>query len=160
MVALNAFALALVVASTGQAPGGETALLDFTADWCEPCRSMRPVVRRLQAEGYPVREIDLGRQPALKDRYGVTHIPCFVLMIDGREVDRAEGVTAYDQLASMAGRARARLAGGLPNEPAGPVPNVLPPVAPATAPAAAVTPDGLPARTPARLAGAALAGPV
>jgi S1-C subfamily serine protease len=62
---------------------------------------MAPVVQRLEAEGYPVREVDVDRDAALAGRYGVTNIPCFVLVVDGQERGRIIGATSYERLAGL-----------------------------------------------------------
>ncbi len=89
---------ALLLAATG---AGETVLYDFQATWCGPCKMMAPVVQRLEAEGYPVREVDVDRDAALAGRYGVTNIPCFVLVVDGQERGRIIGATSYERLADL-----------------------------------------------------------
>ena len=95
MVALQSYALLLALASIGQVPGvGETVLIDFTADWCGPCQEMKPIVRQLQAAGYPVREVNVDRDRALAAKYRVTSIPCFVMVVDGQEVERQVGATS------------------------------------------------------------------
>jgi thiol-disulfide isomerase/thioredoxin len=86
--------------------GGETVLLDFTAEWCGPCQSMAPTIHRLQAEGYPVRKVDIDRQPQLAAQYGVQSVPCFVMLAEGREVDREVGAVGYGRLAQMITAAR------------------------------------------------------
>ena len=78
-----------------------TVLYDFRADWCGPCRSMDPVVQQLVAAGYPVRQINVDQDRELAARYHVESIPCFVLVVDGREVDRAVGATGGETLATM-----------------------------------------------------------
>jgi thiol-disulfide isomerase/thioredoxin len=96
--------------------GGDTVLYDFRADWCGPCRSMDPVVQQLVAAGYPVRQINIDQDRELAARYHVESIPCFVLVADGREVDRAVGATGADALAAMFRKAnydpKVRLAAG------------------------------------------------
>lgn len=101
MLSVSAWTLLAVLGA-----GGETVLLDFTASWCGPCRAMEPVVQRLQAEGCPVRKVDIDQQPQLAAQFGVTSVPCFVMLCDGREVDRAVGAVGYDRLARMFSAAR------------------------------------------------------
>lgn len=87
--------------STPQESGGESALLDFTATWCGPCQQMSPIVDRLAQEGYPIRKVDVDRQRALAERYQITSMPTFVLVVNGREVMRQSGMTSEAQLRRM-----------------------------------------------------------
>ncbi len=89
---------ALLLAATGV---GETVLYDFQATWCGPCKMMTPVVQQLSAEGYPVREIEVDQDTALAQKYGVTNIPCFVLVVDGKERGRIIGATNYQRLSGL-----------------------------------------------------------
>jgi len=93
---------ALGAASIEQSNSQETVLLDFTAAWCGPCRQMQPTVDRLGASGVPVRKIDIDREPALAKRFGVTGVPCFVMISAGRETGRIVGGTSYDNLVKLA----------------------------------------------------------
>ncbi|HEY2882819.1 MAG TPA: thioredoxin domain-containing protein, partial [Pirellulales bacterium] len=79
------------VQSTDASRPADTVLLDFRADWCGPCRSMDPVVAQLKAQGYPVRQVNVDQERALANRFHVSGIPCFVLLVNGKEVDRAVG---------------------------------------------------------------------
>jgi thiol-disulfide isomerase/thioredoxin len=86
--------------------GGETVLLDFTAPWCGPCQSMAPVIHRLESEGFPVRKVNIDQHPQLAAQYGVTSVPCFVMLSEGREVDREVGAVGHDRLMRMFTAAR------------------------------------------------------
>ena len=92
---------------------GQTELLDFSATWCGPCRQMQPIVDSLAAQGHPVRKVDIDQDRALAQRFRVTAVPCFVMLVDGQEVDRVVGGTdrtgradvfAGQQIAGLAGR--------------------------------------------------------
>jgi hypothetical protein len=80
---------------------GETVLIDFSAEWCGPCRMMEPTVERLAAMGYPVRKVNIDHDKALAAQFHVQSIPCFVLVVDGREAERTVGGTSFEQLIAM-----------------------------------------------------------
>ena len=96
MVSLHA-ALAVVAFSSM----GQTVLLDFYSDSCGPCRAMDPVVKQLIAQGYPIRQINVQQDRATASRFHVQGIPCFVMLVNGREVDRKVGMTSAQQLTQM-----------------------------------------------------------
>ena len=81
--------------------GGETVLLDFTAESCVSCRQMDPTVERLKSRGYPIRRVDYNRERATATALGVELLPTFVMLVDGREADRVVGATSYERLEQM-----------------------------------------------------------
>ena len=105
--------LSLVVLSGGT---GRTEMLDFGGDRCIHCRAMDPAVRDLEGMGYPVRRVNIDQEPALRAQFGVTNIPCFVMLVDGREVDRVVGETTFGRLQRMCSKglaaSRLQAAGG------------------------------------------------
>jgi len=117
MSSLSAVALLLTVATFGQAPpAGETVLLDFTADWCGPCQSVRPLVEHLAGAGYPVRQVNVDRHRALAAQYRVSSIPCFVMLVNGVEVDREVGPASQQRLVQMLSRAQQATAASAPGQ--------------------------------------------
>ncbi len=96
MVSLQAALVAMVLSNPGQ-----TVLLEFHADWCGPCKAMEPTVQALQQKGYPVQKVNIDQNPGLAAQYGVRSVPCFVMLVDGREVDRVMGGTSFSRLERM-----------------------------------------------------------
>jgi thiol-disulfide isomerase/thioredoxin len=86
--------LALITATNApsQDASSDPILLDFHAHWCGPCRQMRPAVKELIQNGYPVKSIDIDKAPAWRERYGVSGVPTFIVVDrSGRELDRTSG---------------------------------------------------------------------
>ena len=86
-------------------------MLDFHAEWCGPCRTMRPAVEQLIRKGYPIKAIDIDQEPELRQRYHVDSVPTFIVVDgSGRELDRTSGPQPAAELARFykAAAAKAR----------------------------------------------------
>ena len=99
---MSAASLLVLSAALSATPDG--VLLDFTAPWCGPCQQMNPIVSRLERAGLPVRKVDVDKERALAQRCGVKNIPCFVLIVGGKIVDRRVGATSETELRNMIAR--------------------------------------------------------
>jgi thiol-disulfide isomerase/thioredoxin len=95
---------ALVMALSGV---GETVLLDFHAPWCAPCRSMEGTIAELQQAGYPVRKVNIDHERSLATQYNVQSIPCYVLLVDGKETGRVNGAARRSELLDLFAKAGA-----------------------------------------------------
>ena len=126
MVSLQVAVLALTLSGTGQ-----TVLLDFYADWCGPCRAMEPTVQALANAGFPVRKVNIDQDRPLAAKYRVQSIPCYVMLVDGREIDRVVGGTSLSRLERMckAGAPAQSAPGTPPSALAGGPPRGSPPMA-------------------------------
>jgi thiol-disulfide isomerase/thioredoxin len=69
----------------------KTVLLDFSSPGCGPCREMRPVIQRLISLGYPIREVDISREPQFASQFHVDRVPTFIVLVDDKEYGRAIG---------------------------------------------------------------------
>jgi thioredoxin 1 len=72
-------------------------LVDFSADWCPPCRMIEPVVDELAATlagRLTVGRLDVDRDPEISMRYGVLGMPTLILFAGGRPVDRLVGFSS------------------------------------------------------------------
>ncbi len=80
-------------------------LLDFFNDACGPCRAMMPAVDSLVQRGYRISKINTDKFPDWARRFNINKIPCFVVIVDGREVARHTGVTSEENLEKLLVRA-------------------------------------------------------
>jgi putative thioredoxin len=85
------------------APGQQAVLVDFWADWCPPCLSLDPVLKKLVHE-YPGQlllakvEVDAGENMKLAGRYQLRGFPTVILFRDGLEQGRFSGFKPAEQI--------------------------------------------------------------
>lgn len=82
-------------------------VIDFWGTWCQPCRTLRPLLERLadsHAEQWRVVAVHVEKNPDLVDRYEVTTTPTLVFIRSGDEVHRITGASppsAIDRAMSL-----------------------------------------------------------
>lgn len=82
-------------------PAEGTVLVNVGAAWCPPCRKMAPVLDELvRSDGrkFKLVKIDGGAQEALAASLGAATFPTFIVYKNGKEVWRASGVVALEEL--------------------------------------------------------------
>lgn len=76
-------------------------LVDFYADWCAPCRAMKPVLEDLKAQmgdKIAIFKIDVDRNPAISERFKVMSIPTLIVFKNGEPVWRKSGMASSSEL--------------------------------------------------------------
>ena len=80
------------------------ALIDFWADWCQPCHMITPAVKAL-AEEYGDRilvgKVDVDANPMTTHKYGIRGIPALLLFKDGQVVEQIVGVRPKEEIACI-----------------------------------------------------------
>ena len=79
-------------------------LIDFWASWCGPCKMMSPVIDEIAEEmgdSIKVCKINIDEEQNLAVKYNVMSIPTFIVLKDGKEVDRSVGVQSKDEIKAM-----------------------------------------------------------
>lgn len=77
-------------------------LVDFNADWCGPCRMLKPILEEI-AKDYKVYSLNVDKNDELAASYDVMSIPCLILFEDGKIKDRSVGMTSRDNILEMLG---------------------------------------------------------
>ena len=70
----------------------------FSATWCGPCKSFKPIMNEIAGEGHSVQFIDIDQQQDLAAKYGVRSVPTTVIEENGIEVDRFVGAIPKQQV--------------------------------------------------------------
>ncbi len=72
----------------------QPVLVDFWAEWCAPCRMLKPVLEKLATEyggRFHLAKVNTDAEQALAGRYGVRSLPTVKLFRDGQPVDEFMG---------------------------------------------------------------------
>jgi thioredoxin-like negative regulator of GroEL len=70
----------------------------FTADWCGPCKKVRPIVQELIQEGYSFQIIDVDIEKELVEKFEISSVPTFILFKNEKSVKRISGAQTRNQL--------------------------------------------------------------
>lgn len=78
----------------------ETVLLDFSTEWCVPCKKMKPIITQIKEENlnYGVLFIDADANNELVKKYQIRGVPVFIVFKDSQEVFRHIGVISKTEL--------------------------------------------------------------
>ncbi len=76
-------------------------LVDFGAQWCNPCLKMEPIVEELSEEfegKIEIYKVNVDEDASKAAEYGVRGIPAYFFFKKGEVVDRLVGVTPKKEL--------------------------------------------------------------
>ena len=80
-------------------------LADFNAQWCGPCKMLKPIIDSIAEERKDVKvvSIDIDEEDELAEKYEVFSIPCVVVFKNGEEVNRSVGFKQKQDILNLIG---------------------------------------------------------
>jgi thioredoxin 1 len=84
---------------------GKTAVVDFWAPWCPPCRALAPAIEALASErpDVVVGKLNVDEQASIAERYGIQSIPTVLLFRNGELAGRSVGLVSLGRLHNLVG---------------------------------------------------------
>jgi len=77
-------------------------ILYFTADWCNPCKKVKPIVEELNRDSsIKFQFIDVDQELEMVKSMNVRSVPTFIVIKDGSEIKRTIGAQTREQLQEL-----------------------------------------------------------
>ena len=81
----------------------KTVLIDFSTQWCVPCKKMKPIIEEIKKENPNVKIlfIDADANKELVKKYQIKGVPVFIVFKNGEESFRKVGLCNKDELTNQ-----------------------------------------------------------
>ncbi|ODN75627.1 thioredoxin [Cryptococcus wingfieldii CBS 7118] len=89
--------------------GSDVVLIDFSATWCGPCKTISPIFESLESKHPHVKfyNVDVDEQPEIASDVGIRVMPTFIAFKDGKKLDNLVGANPQGLVELLATVSRA-----------------------------------------------------
>ena len=79
-------------------------LIDFYAEWCTPCKMMKPRVLEVAEvieENAKIITVDVDKEKKLAERFRIQSVPTLIIFEDGKQLWRQSGIISANALIKL-----------------------------------------------------------
>ncbi|GLU43933.1 thioredoxin [Allomuricauda sp. NBRC 101325] len=83
----------------------QLVLIDFSAEWCGPCKMLAPILKQVKDEmgdDLKIVKIDVDKNQSLANTFQVRGVPTLMLFKEGKQLWRQSGVLQKNELVQLA----------------------------------------------------------